>query len=128
MFKPPSLDHQIVIQNYTQTIINNSQTRRIFTPVYTLWAEVLDVKGRVQFDGRQLEEEVTHKITIRYHKFVTSENWILFDNRQFRIWSVENYREKKRWLILRCRESNVVENDFRSDISGAGDPLLLPID
>ena len=69
-----------------------------------VWAEVSPVSGREFAFLKQVNAEVTTKITIRYLAGLTTEMRVLFGDRIFEIESVINPEEKSISLLLMCRE------------------------
>lgn len=78
------------------------------TVVATVWASVVPLSGSEQFRGMQLEDKITHKITMRYRAGVTAKNRIVFGTRPFNIRVVRNIDERDRWLELMCEEGVAV--------------------
>lgn len=90
-----------------------------------LWSMVEPLTGREYFAAQQLQAEITHRITTRYHPgwhtayaFITPAQLvpasdqmgvspqcrITLGSRAFDILSVVDLEERHRWLELRCRE------------------------
>ena len=71
----------------------------------TVWASVQPQQGKTIFDGvSQQDQEVTHLVYLRYDPLVTSETWIEFRERRFKILKARNYNEENRFLELACQE------------------------
>lgn len=69
-----------------------------------VWADVSPVSGREFIAFKQINAEITTKVTIRYTAGVTTEMRVLFDNRIFEITSIINPEEKNVSLLLMCKE------------------------
>jgi len=69
-----------------------------------VWADVSPVSGREFTSFKQLNSEITTKITIRYLEGISTEMRILFRDRIFEIESVINPEERNISLILMCKE------------------------
>lgn len=69
-----------------------------------VWADVSPVSGREFASFKQINAEITTKITIRYIAGITTEMRILFGDRVFEIDSVINPEEKNISLLLMCKE------------------------
>ncbi len=117
------LNNRVQIQSYTETQDDTSFTNRIWTTVYTVWADITPVKGNVMFDSKQVGANVTHKIIIRYQDYITTENWVYFDSRRFRIRFVRNLDERNRFIELLCEEEGFALTNFTADTDTAGEPL-----
>ncbi|MBK2125727.1 phage head closure protein [Fangia hongkongensis] len=76
-----------------------------FTLIRNVWAAIENVKGIMSLDGVTDEEIPTHNIYIRYRNDITSENWIIFNNKNYKIIRVENLEENNIFLCLVCIET-----------------------
>lgn len=117
------LRHRVQIQSYSETQDATHRTYKTWTTVLTVWADIEPVKGLVTFDTKQIGEGVTHKITMRYQEYVTTERWIYFESRRFRIRAVRNLQERNRFLELLCEEDSLALDNFETDIDRVGNPL-----
>ncbi len=107
-FPSGALRHAIIIQSLADTptgTTTGSDITTTYTNLYTLRARIEALKGTVYFDTKQIGEGITHKITIRkYSSAITTEHWILWDSRRFRIRAVRDLFERKRWTEFLCEE------------------------
>lgn len=118
------LQHRVQIATYTEAMVPNSvNTAKTFTIVYTVWSRIEAINKKVYFNGVQTDETITHKITIRYQPNITSENWILFAGKFYRVRGVKNMDEKNRWLTLECMEIGYNILEFIVDVNSMGDPI-----
>jgi len=118
-----SLRHRMQIQTYKETHSGNHDTNRVWTTIQTVYASIKNAKGTVTFGLQQIEQNITHKITIRYIPNVTTENWLLMESRRFRIRDVTDVIEKKRFLILSCEEVFIAQDAFVTGSDSTGEPL-----
>lgn len=98
------LRHRMQIQSYSEIQDSTHGTLKTWTTLYTVFAEIVPVKGYTTFDTQQINEAITHKITIRWQPYITSELWLLKDSRRFRIRNVRNLLETNRFLEMLCEE------------------------
>ncbi len=118
------LDHRVTLVTYTETQqVDGSGTYPVFADIKTVWAQVTPMKGLVRFDTKQIGEEITHRVIIRYYPNTSSEWWIRYKNRHLRIRSVTNLGEDNRFIELLCRETGDLNDDFETNIDAAGDPI-----
>jgi SPP1 family predicted phage head-tail adaptor len=115
------LRHKIQILQKREVMTGQSGTSVTYSIVTEPWADVKQVSGYVTFDTKQIDEKVTHKIKIRYRPFVTSENFIRFKKRLYRVRSVENEEERDRWLFLLCEMREILLDSFIVDTSSVDD-------
>lgn len=83
------------------------QTEQTLTKVKTVWASVEPTRGREYQEAQRVRPELTYKITTRYHKGITPDMQIRFQNRYFDIISIINIREKNEMLEIICREKDI---------------------
>jgi SPP1 family predicted phage head-tail adaptor len=111
------LRHFIAIQSRREVMTDTGGTSITFENVYQCYADVKPVSGYVSFDTKQIGEKVTHTLRIRHHPHVTTENWILWQQKRFRIRSVIDVGERHRWLDLLCEHVEVNMPEFETDTS-----------
>lgn len=117
------LNARVQIQSYAETQDNTHKTLKIWTTVKTVWGQIEPLKGSVVFDTKQIGEGLTHKIIIRYQPYITTENWVYYNNRRFRIRFVRDLRNSQRFLELLCEEDSYAFHNFEADEDAAGNPL-----
>jgi len=67
-------------------------------------AAIWPLSAKENLDAMKLEQQITHKIRIRYQSGITSKNRIVFGSRTFNIISILNYEERNRSFDLLCLE------------------------
>jgi SPP1 family predicted phage head-tail adaptor len=80
-----------------------------YATVATVWASVFPLSGRAFFDARQLQSELSHRITIRYRTDITAAWRVRFyENGQYRVFRIDappiNVDDARVWLELMCVE------------------------
>jgi SPP1 family predicted phage head-tail adaptor len=118
-----SLRLRVQIQTYTETQDATHKTLKTWETTKTVWADIKPMKGLITFDTKQIGEQVTHKVIIRYQPYITTENWLYMNSRRFRIRSVRNVDERNRYLELLCEEDSFAFNNFEAGEEAANDPL-----
>ena len=98
------LRHRIVIEESIAGRDNFGAEVYEWIQFAKVWADVSPVSGREFASFKQINSEITTKITIRYLAGVTAEMRVLFDNRIFEINSIINPEEKNISLLLMCKE------------------------
>ena len=102
---PSDFTHQIALQSRELKPDDASVDFKLeFDAGIKTWAMIKTTRGREFIGDVNTAEGVTHIFTIRYLNFVTSQHWVLYDERRFDILDVENIDEKNRFLRLRCSE------------------------
>ena len=98
------LRHRVILQEYISSKDSFGAEVETWSDIATVWASIEPLSGREYFAAQQINAEVSAKITIRYRASVKPTMRVLFEGRIFEILSVINTEEKKRELILMCRE------------------------
>jgi len=77
------------------------------------WSEVIKTRAAIwpvsageQVKNQQVENQITHKVRIRYQAGIIPEMHIVYNSRVFEIISIINVQEENRWLDLICTESS----------------------
>ena len=76
-----------------------------WTDLDTVSASIEPLSGRELANAQQAVEETTHRIRIRYLASVTAQCRVTFGDRVFDVMSVIDADERKRELLLMCKES-----------------------
>lgn len=117
---------RVKIQRYSESQqAGTEKTNKDWTTIATVWCDIQPVKGLVTFDTMQIDKTVTTKIFMRYRDYITTELWLYYDSRRFRIRSVRNIDERNRFLELLCEEDSLAIHEFEADIDRVGEPLRI---
>lgn len=104
-FSIGQLRHRVTIQSLVSNPDTGHSVDETYQDIAQAWAKMETLQGVELFDNKQNAFSPTHRFTIRHMDGVTSERWILYDSRRFRIRSVRNYLERGRFLILESEEA-----------------------
>lgn len=77
---------------------------RTDTPVVELWARIQTVTSREIFRYQHLEQEITHKVTIRYNEDVRQGMWLQWGAVSLYIEAVASPDERKEFMEIICRK------------------------
>lgn len=104
-----SLRHSISIQQESRVADGGGGSTLSWTNVATgISAAIEPLRGGERLRAMQLEDSITHKVTIRYRAGVTAAMRILFGARVFNIRAVINPGERDRWLEIMAEEGVAV--------------------
>lgn len=112
--KAGSLRDSVTIQNWLETQSEDGETVRTWPDEdayrQDVWAKVEPISHRSmeRLAGSQLQQEVTHFVTLRYVSGLTTKHRIGFGDRVLEIIAVVNIEERNRVHELWCKE--VVES------------------
>lgn len=70
----------------------------------TVWAEIRPLRGSEALRAEQLEDKVTHKITVRARTDITAAMRITFGSRAFNIRSIRNLEERDKFTEIMVEE------------------------
>jgi SPP1 family predicted phage head-tail adaptor len=98
------LRHRVTLQKKTITEDALKQQSEAWVSVATVWAAVEPLSGREYFAAKQVNAEISVRITIRYRKGITPDMRVVFGDRAFEVLSVVNPKERCESLVLMCRE------------------------
>ena len=99
------LRHKVTIQDYTESQDSYGAVTKTWSDYATIWASIEPVRGREFWDSKQINAEITAKITIRYLSGITPKMRIKYGARIFEIISVINPEERNKELQLMVKES-----------------------
>jgi head-tail adaptor len=113
--------HRVRVILRTQTANDDGGINYGDLLINTIWADIQPVKGSVYLLNQQIDQQITHKIYIRYFPSLTTEHWLTYDQsrfvtnvatanlgliqrKMFRIKGVENVLQLQRFMALNCEE------------------------
>jgi SPP1 family predicted phage head-tail adaptor len=97
--------HKLVIEEYVIVGWNElNQPQKDWKTFTTVRGEVDPLRGREYIASRQVQAELTHRISIRYIKGIKPSMRVRWGDRIFEIQSVINPMEKNYEVQLMCKE------------------------
>ena len=102
--KAGQLRHRITIQTRTESTDAIGGYTETWATYYECWAAVWPIKSAEQLDAMKLENQITHRIRIRYRSGITTKHRVLFGERTFQIVSKMNPDERNIMLDLMSTE------------------------
>lgn len=100
------LDRAILIQ--VRTLVSPEDTdgdvdyNETFSEFIVFWSLIETVKGETVFDESNVEQVVTHKFYIRYAPDITFQDWVTYNDKNYKIIDVQNINERDEFYLLRC--------------------------
>lgn len=98
------IDKQITIQVRTLDQDEAGQPTETWSTFATVYANIKPMVGRDYLTAKQLVDELSHDVTIRYRRGIKPKMRISYLDRQFEIISVIDSEERREWLYLKCKE------------------------
>ena len=99
------LNKRITIQTRTSTQDASGQPLETWTTFATVSANIKPLVGRDYLAARQLVDELTHDVTIRYCSGILPKMRIKYGDRYFEIVAPPIDKDERReWMYLKCKE------------------------
>ena len=107
-----SMRHQVKIQSQSRSADGGGSSAVSYSDVATVNASIKPLSGGDRLFGDQIEERITHMITIRFRRDVSYKNRLKYDfadggvnySRIFNIKRVINRDTRNRFLDILCEE------------------------
>lgn len=104
--KISELRHRITIQQMSRTTDGQGGWTESWADFATVWAKVKPMSAKERTFSQQIQENVTHKIVIRWLADVDSEMRISFEGRIFQI-KGKIREDERRWFMEIMAEEGV---------------------
>ena len=105
------LRHRVTLQRPVITKDNIGQEIEEWQDVATVWASVEPLSGKEYFSAKQVNSEVSAKITLRFLQGITPEVRVILDKHTYNILAVINFGERNVYLQLLCSEKVGAQHD-----------------
>lgn len=107
--EPGLLRHVLNLQSKQETQDASGHSVQSFQTYATVRGDVRPLRGRELFSAQQVNADLSHRVTIRYHKDVGRKDQIVkqeanASDRTLEVLAVRDPDEHKRWLELDCKE------------------------
>lgn len=77
---------------------------KIWQDVFTVWASIKPVSGREYYEAMAIQNEITHRIKVRYRSDITTDMRIAHGDRIYEIEAVIDIDSRHKYLEILCRE------------------------
>lgn len=98
------LNKRITIQIRTPDQDDSGQPIETWTTFTMAYANIKPLVGKDFLAAKQIVDEVSHDVTIRYRTGIKPKMRILYLDRYFEISAVIDWEERRKWLFLKCKE------------------------
>jgi SPP1 family predicted phage head-tail adaptor len=98
------LRHSIIVEQRATTKDSVGQQTLTWSTFATVYAAVEPLSGRELIAAQAIQNETTHRVTLRYLAALVSGMRINFGGRYLNILSVRNIEERDREMICECSE------------------------
>lgn len=107
------LQFYITIQTRILTSPTDIDIIETYTKLADVWASVTTKAITAPMSKTNTNEDITHFFYIRYRTDITIDNWILLDNKRYKIVAVKDIDFFKNFLEMRC----IFKGDISEDSS-----------
>lgn len=104
MFPAGRLRHRVTLEERGTTPTPDGGLAAVWTPLATVCAEVLDVRGREFLAAREAHAELDVKVRLRYRPDVRPTMRVRFGGRVLNVTHVVDVGGRRRLLELMCSE------------------------
>lgn len=101
---PGALRHRLTLESSVETVNDTGHVERNWLPVAVVWASITPVAERSFEQAQQVEEQHTHRITLRYRTDVESGWRLTAGDRVFEILTIVDPDERRAYLTCIVKE------------------------
>jgi len=99
-----AMRHRVTIQEKVRVTDGQGGWTYTWSDVDTVWAAIKEAKASEKLFAERLEQNVTHKIYMRYRSAMSTDYRISYGSRIFQIHGFSDPDEKTHWIELRVEE------------------------
>jgi SPP1 family predicted phage head-tail adaptor len=103
-YDPGWLRHRVTIEAASATGDEAGGETRTWSTFATAWARIEPVEAREKAVAAHLAGVVSHKVTLRWRDDLTATMRVAYRGRHFRIRTLHDPDEGRRYLVLGCEE------------------------
>ncbi|KAF6661261.1 phage head closure protein [Enterobacteriaceae bacterium EKM102V] len=108
---PGELNKRIHLRQRIDQAAADYGTEPIYQNEKDVWAKVRQVGATTYHDSVQADDTITHYITIRYRRGITSDFEVVHSGYVYRVKRLRDLNSAGRYLLLECEELGAVERD-----------------
>jgi len=113
-FRSPTsgeLNQRVKFRRRTDMPVDTAWLKPEFSREFKTWAKVRQVGDTVRIGTAQIDNAITHKITIRYREGVDTDFEIIHGGMVYRVKGAEKLNGQKRFLQISCEELSEINDD-----------------
>lgn len=99
---PGELDKRVLIRQRVDSPSDDLGTLPVYPISYKAWAKVVQTSATTYQDTAQTDNAITHYITLRYRRGITSDFEVVQGDEVYRVKRVRDLNSKRRFLLLEC--------------------------
>jgi SPP1 family predicted phage head-tail adaptor len=106
---PGELNKRIHLRQRIDQAAADYGTEPVFRNEKDVWAKVRQVGATTYHESVQADDAITHYMTIRFRKGITSDFEVVYSENVYRIKRLRDLNSAGRYLLLECEELGAVE-------------------
>lgn len=108
---PGELNNRIHLRQRIDQAAADYGTEPIYQNEKDVWAKVRQVGATTYQESVQADDIITHYMTIRYRRGITSDFEVVYSGNIYRVKRLRNLNSAGRYLLMECEELGAVERD-----------------
>lgn len=106
---PGELDKRILLRQRTDRPASDYGTAPEYQNEKKVWAKVRQVGATTWHESVQADDAITHYITMRYRKGITSDYEVVYGGSVYRVKRLRDLNSASRYLLMECEELGAEE-------------------
>lgn len=115
---PGELDKRVWLRKRVDVPADDFGTEPEYPVLFPAWAKVVQTSATTYQDTAQTDNVITHYITIRWRRDITSDFEVVKGDEVYRVKRGRDLNGKRRFLLLECTELGVFSANTGGDASG----------
>lgn len=101
---PGELDKRVLVRKRIDVPVADFGTEPEYPVSFWAWAKVVQTSATTYQETAQIDNVITHYITIRWRSGITADFEVVLDDMVFRVKRSRDLNSKRRFLLLECEE------------------------
>lgn len=105
------LNKRIHLRQRIDQPADDGGTDSVYQNEKDVWAKVRQVGATTYHESVQADDTITHYMTIRYRRGITSDFEVVYSGYVYRVKRLRDLNSAGRYLLLECEELRAVDSD-----------------
>lgn len=108
---PGELNKRIHLRQRIDQAAADYGTEPVYQNEKDVWAKVRQVGATTYHESVQADDIITHYMTIRYRRGITSDFEVVYSGFVYRVKRLRDLNSASRYLLMECEELRAVDSD-----------------
>ena len=108
---PGELNKRIHLRQRIDQAAADYGTEPVYQNEKDVWAKVRQIGATTYHESVQADDKITHYMTIRYRRGITSDFEVVYGSNVYRIKRLRDLNSAGRYLLLECEELGALDRD-----------------